>query len=70
MQSIHYHLTAFPSFSQGYHCLQGLGVVCNHPAGFEKDEFIVEFFGEVLFSALFVNINFILSSESCLRHIS
>ena len=40
--SRHYHLN--PS----YGCLQGLGVVCNHPAGFEKDEFIVEFFGEVL----------------------
>lgn len=26
---------------------KGLGVVCNHKGGFEMDEFIVEFFGEV-----------------------
>ncbi|KAH7365252.1 hypothetical protein KP509_18G017200 [Ceratopteris richardii] len=26
---------------------KGLGVVCNHASGFDKDEFIVEFFGEV-----------------------
>ncbi|KAI5060431.1 hypothetical protein GOP47_0024851, partial [Adiantum capillus-veneris] len=26
---------------------KGLGVVCNHDSGFDKDEFIVEFFGEV-----------------------
>lgn len=26
---------------------KGLGVVCNHATGFEKDEFVVEFFGEV-----------------------
>eukprot|EP00250_Pteridium_aquilinum_P014016 c21723_g1_i2 orf=471-7637(-) len=26
---------------------KGLGVVCNHAPGFDKDEFIVEFFGEV-----------------------
>lgn len=27
--------------------LQGLGVVCNKDDGLEKDEFVVEFFGEV-----------------------